>query len=295
MIETLHDSNIQRTLATAAFGNEPGTWPLPTASTPHQLWLRAVASGGQGRYGSAYGDLAALRRALRRPAVGLAGAQHAGLVAASARLAHAGARVGRSRAGAGRRRSRGSRRRTDRAGGRRAGRRPLRRRGDLVDSRGRGRWRASCRRRTGWRCAGGGWPPSWRWRPATGQPPSAMPRKGRAGAAWSRCVGATPGQKRRGAGRRPVQRRRSLSGPAPSREAALEATGRFGLTPLRWALACLLIDIGSVTVSAQQMRDSPTFGIFVQARCGAPVEPGVPLETRCGRYCLAVLLARDVS
>ena len=53
---------IERALAAAAFGHEPGRWPLPTATTPHQLWLRAVASGGQGRYGSAYGDLAALRR-----------------------------------------------------------------------------------------------------------------------------------------------------------------------------------------------------------------------------------------
>ncbi|MGA9360653.1 MAG: hypothetical protein WBW75_22455, partial [Mycobacterium sp.] len=67
MSETPQDSTIQRTLATAAFGNEPGTWPLPTATTPQQLWLRAVASGGQGRYGSAYGDLAALRRAPAPP------------------------------------------------------------------------------------------------------------------------------------------------------------------------------------------------------------------------------------
>src|SRR5246127_1846624 len=53
---------IERTLAAAAFGNQPQSWPLPTATTPRQLWLRAVASGGQGRYGSAYSDLAALRR-----------------------------------------------------------------------------------------------------------------------------------------------------------------------------------------------------------------------------------------
>ncbi len=38
-------------------------------------------------------------------------------------------------------------------------------------------------------------------------------------------------------------------------QTALEATGRYGLTPLRWALACLLIDIASVTVSVQQLRE----------------------------------------
>lgn len=53
-------------LADAAFGPDPGTWPLPTASTPTELWLRAVAAGGQGRYAGARADLAALLR--RRPA-----------------------------------------------------------------------------------------------------------------------------------------------------------------------------------------------------------------------------------
>jgi hypothetical protein len=47
----------------AAFGDEPGRWPLPAATTPHQQWLRAVAAAGQGRYGSAYVDLAELTRA----------------------------------------------------------------------------------------------------------------------------------------------------------------------------------------------------------------------------------------
>ena len=32
----------------AAFGAEPGRWPLPIAHTPHQLWQRAVAAAGQG-------------------------------------------------------------------------------------------------------------------------------------------------------------------------------------------------------------------------------------------------------
>ena len=49
-------------LAAAAFGAEPGRWPLPAARDPEELLLRAVAAGGQGRYGSAYADLAELLR-----------------------------------------------------------------------------------------------------------------------------------------------------------------------------------------------------------------------------------------
>ena len=49
-------------LANAAFGDDPRRWPLPSASTPHELWLRAVAAGGQGHYGSAMTDLAGLVR-----------------------------------------------------------------------------------------------------------------------------------------------------------------------------------------------------------------------------------------
>lgn len=49
-------------LCAAAFGDDPGLWPLPPAHTPVELWLRAVAAGGQGRYSSARADLAALRR-----------------------------------------------------------------------------------------------------------------------------------------------------------------------------------------------------------------------------------------
>jgi hypothetical protein len=50
-------------LANAAFGDEPGLWPLPNASTPRERWLRAVVAGGQGRYGVAVADLDAIGRA----------------------------------------------------------------------------------------------------------------------------------------------------------------------------------------------------------------------------------------
>ncbi|TPG34696.1 hypothetical protein [Mycolicibacterium hodleri] len=45
-----------------AFGEHPGRWPLPAAGSPMELWLRAVAAGGQGRYGSAMTDLDSLAR-----------------------------------------------------------------------------------------------------------------------------------------------------------------------------------------------------------------------------------------
>jgi len=60
-------------LANAAFGDDPQCWPLPPASTPHEFWLRAVAAGGQGRYGSAMTDLGEVCRSQRGgPLVSLA-------------------------------------------------------------------------------------------------------------------------------------------------------------------------------------------------------------------------------
>ncbi len=53
---------IDSDLNAVAFGDQPGRWPLPSAGTPRQLWLRAVGAGGQGRYGSARNDLATLLR-----------------------------------------------------------------------------------------------------------------------------------------------------------------------------------------------------------------------------------------
>lgn len=49
----------------AAFGDEPARWPLPAAPAAADLWLRAVAAGGQGRYAAARADLFELLR--RRP------------------------------------------------------------------------------------------------------------------------------------------------------------------------------------------------------------------------------------
>lgn len=63
MIHISHRSSVESELAAVAFGDQPGRWPLPAATTPHQQWLRAVGAGGQGRYGTAYVDLAGLRAA----------------------------------------------------------------------------------------------------------------------------------------------------------------------------------------------------------------------------------------
>ncbi len=49
-------------IANAAFGDDPGRWPLPAAHCAEELWLRAVVAGGQGRYANAYSDLAEVRR-----------------------------------------------------------------------------------------------------------------------------------------------------------------------------------------------------------------------------------------
>jgi hypothetical protein len=49
-------------LEQAAFGDAVGRWPLAVPNTPAELWLRAVAAAGQGRYASAQTDLAQVRR-----------------------------------------------------------------------------------------------------------------------------------------------------------------------------------------------------------------------------------------
>lgn len=46
----------------AAFGPHPDLWPLTRATSQRDRWLRAVAAGGQGRYGSAMAELGELCR-----------------------------------------------------------------------------------------------------------------------------------------------------------------------------------------------------------------------------------------
>jgi hypothetical protein len=257
VIETTHDSTIQRTLATAAFGNEPGTWPLPTASTPHQLWLRAVASGGQGRYGSAYGDLAALRRApAARRLVSLAHSTQGSLLRQLGWHTLARGWDGRALALAG----------TD----------PEARADALIglaaDALGVGRFAAAVALLT--RADAAAAPAELadnaaerlavrrRWvgaelAMATGDGATAV-RHAEEGVERARAMAVA--SVRHQVKSDVVLAAALCSAGATERaravaQTALEATGRFGLTPLRWALACLLIDIASVTVSVQQLRE----------------------------------------
>lgn len=52
--------NAHRVLVDAAFGATPQRWPLPAATVPGDVWLRAVAAGGQGRYAAASAALSGL-------------------------------------------------------------------------------------------------------------------------------------------------------------------------------------------------------------------------------------------
>ena len=255
MSETPQDSIIQRTLATAAFGNKPGTWPLPTASTPHQLWLRAVASGGQGRYGSAYGDLAALRRAPATPRlVSLAHSTQGSLLRQLGWHTLARGWDGRALALAG----------ADH------GARADALIGLAADALGVGRFApaAALLTRADAALAAAELPDNAAERLAV--------RRRWVGAELAMAAGdgatavrhAEEGVERAMAStsvRHQVKSDVVLSaalctaGAAERARAvaqtALEATGWYGLTPLRWALACLLIDIASVTVSVQQLRE----------------------------------------
>jgi len=258
--ETPDDSTSQQTTATlvrAAFGDGPGTWPLPAASTPRQLWLRAVASGGQGRYGNAYADLAALRRTPAVPRlVSLAHSTQGSLLRQLGWHTLARGWDGRALALAGA----DAEARADALIGLAA------------DGLGVGRFAAAARlltradaallpaelsTDTGERLA-----VRRRWvgaelAMATGDGGAAV-RLAEEGVELARAMSTASVRHHvksdvvlaaalcsAGA----TERARSVA------QAALEATGQYGLIPLRWALACLLIDIASVTVSALQLRE----------------------------------------
>jgi hypothetical protein len=254
VIETDHTSAIDRTLADAAFGSLPGSWPLPTAATADQLWLRAVAAGGQGRYAHAYGDLAVLRR--RVPAGSLASLAHSTQASFLRQLGwHTLARGWDGRALA------------------LAGGDPEAQVDALIglaaDALGVGRFAAAATllSRTNPLLASAPEPERLavrrRWvaaelAMATGEGVAAV-RHAEEAVELAQAMRAAASVRHQvksdvvlaaslcSAGA--VERARAVG------EAALDDSGRFGLIPLRWALACLLIDIGSVTLSAQKLRE----------------------------------------
>lgn len=256
MSKTNRTSTVERTLAAAAFGDRPKTWPLPTATTPYQLWLRAVASGGQGRYGSAYRDLAVLRRSI--PAGPLVSLAHSTQGSFLRQLGwHTQARGWDGRALA------------------LAGSDPEARADALVglaaDALGVGRFAAAATLLTRADAA-----------PDTAELPAAVTARLAVRRQWvaaelAMACGDGPTAVRHAekgvelaqamvvpSARHRVKSEVVLAAALCSAgvteraravaEAALDATGQFGLIPLRWALACLLGDIGSVTFTAQELH-----------------------------------------
>lgn len=253
VIETPDTSPIEPTLAAAAFGDRPARWPLPAATTPEQLWLRAVAAGGQGRYGSAYRDLAVLRR--DAPGARLTSLAHSTQASFLRQLGwHALARGWDGRALAA------------------AGADPEARADALIglaaDALGVGRFAAAATllARADSALASGPVPDRLpvrrRWvgaelAMASGDGGSAV-RQAEEAVELAAAMAITSARHRVksdvvlaaalcSAGG--VERARAVA------EAALDATGRLRLIPLRWALACLLIDIESATFSAQKLHE----------------------------------------
>lgn len=242
------------TLHAAAFGGQPGCWPLPTASTPQELWLRAVAAGGQGRYASASSDLAVLRRSISDgPLASLAHSTQGSFLRQLGWHALARGWDGRALALAGSEPEAGSDaliglaadalglgrfaaaeallRRADQhsGGGVGGGHRVAVRRqwvgAELAMAVGDGRAAVSCAEQ------------ALELARATFDPAARHLVKSNVVLAAALCSAGA------------IERARAVA------EAALNATGRLGLVPLRWALACLLVDIGSANCATSELHE----------------------------------------
>lgn len=231
-------------LRNAAFGDDPGLWPLPVATTPEELWLRAVVAGGQGRYSSAVADLEGVRRLLRGgPLVSLAASTGASFLRQLGRHAEARGWDGRAWALS--------------DGDVEAGADALI--GLAADALGIGRFAASA--------ASLG---RARGLLTDDAPPRPVVRLAWVSAelAMARGEGATAVRHAEHAAELAAALRSSrhdvksnvvlaaalcsagdIESSRRLADAALQATARLGIVPLRWALACLLNDIGSATHS----------------------------------------------
>lgn len=232
-------------LSNAAFGDAPNLWPLPPASTPHELWLRAVAAGGQGRYGNAMADLNELCRAQRRGSlVSLAQSTRASFLRQLGWHERARGWDGRALALAG----------SDPEAGADAFI------GLAADALGVGRFAASAAalRRAGELVSGSRVPVRLAWvsaelAMARGEGATAVGHAERA-VELAAALGSA-----RHAVKSEVVRAAALCSAGDvdaSRQVAdtaLQEAERLGIIPLRWALACLLADIGSTRHTAPEM------------------------------------------
>ncbi len=234
-------------LVDAAFGSDPGRWPLAAASTPRDHWLRAVVAGGQGRYASAFTDLDILHRTRSTgPYESLAHSTRASFLRQLGWHERARHWDGQARASAG-----------DHVA---AGADALI--GLAADALGVGRFEVSARLlrqaqdlisesaddrlliRLGWVAA-------------------ELSMFSGAGDALAPAERAVDIAARFGSARHVVKSDAVLAAAlcAAGRydrsravaDAALDAAGQFGLVPLRWALACLLADIGSAATPLERI------------------------------------------
>jgi hypothetical protein len=234
-------------LRVAAFGADPGRWPLPPAASPADRWLRAVAAGGQGRYGSALADLADVCRSRSGPVVSLAHSTRASFLRQLGGHHHARYWDGRALALA--------------AGDPEARADALT--GLAADALGTGRFDLSERLLTQVRAEVGalasvrpqirlGWV-SAELAMARGDGDAAV-HHARAAVAAAAPYGST----RHSVKSDVIMAAALCSAGAvddarPVADAALAAADAAGLVPLRWALACLLADIRSATLTAERV------------------------------------------
>jgi hypothetical protein len=249
-------------LANAAFGDDPQHWPLPPASTPYELWLRAVVAGGQGRYGSAMSDLDAVCRLHRGgPLVSLAHSTRASFLRQLGWHDRARRWDGRAIVLAG----------SDPEAGADA------LIGLAADALGVGRFAASATalRRAAELVTGSRLPVRLAWvsselAMARGDGATAVGQAERAAD-----LAATLGSARHAVKSQMVLAAALCSAGDIDRsrtvaDAALDAAGRLGMIPLRWALACLLADIGSAAhPAADVLRIRNECAATVRRRGGA--------------------------
>lgn len=256
------------TIAEAAFGAEPARWPLPAAADPTQRWLRAVAAGGQGRYSSAMAELDELARSSPPVLASLAFSTRGSLVRQQGWHARARRWDGQALACAG--------------GDPQADLDALT--GLAADALGLGRLAVSAalleRAEDVHRRCGDALPARTPVRLAWVRAELAMASgEGAAAVEHARravdLVGATmpTGYRHQVKSQTVLAAAMCCDGDLPAArrtaDAALDGAGEFGLQPLRWALARLLSDIGSVAHQAAAVAAIRTESAAFLTRHGA--------------------------